>query len=111
MLSKSDTAENAAITKQQEATTLAHTLSTDLHLKQLSVKFSQKSWVHFTTGGELRNLDKRFVLTFPAPACQIDRSLPSLMNSGAEKMVHRHVKRTLILQPRYRRSISGVKAT
>lgn len=46
---------------------------------------SEKRWVHFSAGGERRNLDKRFLLTFPAPDCQSDRSLPSLMNSGVGK--------------------------
>lgn len=75
--------ENIAIMEQQEATISALTLSTDLHLKHLSVNFSKKCWVHLSAGGELHNLDKRYQLTFPAPDCQSDRSLPSLMNSGA----------------------------
>lgn len=31
------------------------------------MNFSQKRWVHLPAGGELHNLDKRFLLTFPHP--------------------------------------------
>lgn len=87
MLSKSDAAENVAITEQREATVSLHYLNSFASQTPIFffVNFTQKRRARFSTGGELHNLDKRLALTFPAPDCQGDRSLPSLMNSRAEK--------------------------
>lgn len=91
-----------------------YTISTFASQTSFSEFLSKKNcWMHFSAGGELHNLDKRFLLTFPAPDCQCDRSLPSLMNSGAggKKPARGHVECTLILQPRCRGSISDITAT
>lgn len=80
---RSEIAENVAITEQQEAPNSVHHQL--ICIANIFIYFSQKCWAHSSAGGELNNLDKRFLLTFPAPHCQSNRSLPSLMNSGAER--------------------------
>lgn len=86
--SKSEIAQNVKPLPSSGETNYFSTHTTHRFASQTSFCgefLSEKRWVHFSAGGERRNLDKRFLLTFPAPDCQSDRSLPSLMNSGVGK--------------------------